>query len=390
MPTNRQRNDLLRSLIRQWAGTEPATRSWSRAEVDLMWPALMAQHAEVPLGAFLPSSALTEAQRETIAVSRGRTACLLLELERILPIVRGAGCEPVVLKGAALALTAYSEPTDRWFVDLDLLVPLDTVEAVCERLLGAGYRPFHGRASWAYYDQHHVHRILIGPAGSVVEVHWALTAPASSYHYDPPGARDRARTATIGRETCLVAAPADQVVQAVYQHLANGFVDLRRVLDLVRLGPRMTSADWQDTAAVAAAAELDRALEFWLHIMKQIVGIQLPDLPPPGRPLGSLAWRMLGNLDVANGCLERRAARIPAYDQFLHQVLLPSHAKRLRDLRRMALSSGSYGIQAGHAAQSTPAWPHRLRQGLPKLGQMAKMALVALGAPFVDSSHHEV
>ena len=247
MPTHRQRNELLRALIRQWSGAEPATGDWSRAEVDLMWPALMAQHAEVPLGAFLPPAALTGAQREAVTASRERTACLLLELERILPTVRGTGCEPVVLKGAALALEAYSEPTDRWFVDLDLLVPLDTVEAVCDRLLAVGYRPFHGRASWAYYDQHHVHRILIGPAGSVVEVHWALTAPASSYHYDPQGVRDRARTATIGRGTCLVASPADQVVHAVYQHLANGFVDLRRVLDLARLGPRMTSADWRET-----------------------------------------------------------------------------------------------------------------------------------------------
>ena len=120
------------------------------------------------------------------------------------------------------------------------------------------------------------------------------------------------------------------------------------------------------------------------------MGIRLPDLPPPRRPLGRLAWRMLGNLDVANGCLERRAARVPVYDQFLHQVLLPSHAKRLRDLSRMAFSSGSYGLQAGHGAQNAGAWPRRLRQGLPKLGQMAKIALVALGTGSLESSRNEV
>ena len=386
MPTTSQRNDLLRSLIRQWSGTEPVRRTWSRAEVDLVWPALAAQHAEVPLGAFLPAAALTDAHRAAIAASRERTACLLLELDRILPMVRAAGCEPVVLKGAALALTAYAEPTDRWFIDLDLLVAPELVEPVCARLLASGYRPFQGRQSWAYYDRHHVHRILIGPAGSVVEVHWALTVPGSAYHHDPRGVLARARSVGFGSGTCLVASPADQVVHGLYQHLANGFVDLRRALDVVRLHPRMTGRDWQETAAVAADAGLDRALAFWLHIVKQLTGVAAPELPPPARPLGGLTWRMLENLDVADGCLERRARSVPVYDQFLHQVLLPSNTRRLRDLARMAFSTGSYGIQAGHRTGPATNWPRRLRVGLPKLGQFARIALVALGVGSLKTS----
>lgn len=386
MSTHGRRNELLRTLIHQWTGAGPAARTWTQAEVDLVWPALEAHHTEVPLGPVLPASRLTAAHREAMAASRERTSCLLLELERILPAVRATGCEPVVLKGAGLALTAYAEPTDRWFVDLDLLVPLDRVEAVCEGLLACGYHPYHGRASWAYYDAHHVHRILIGPVGSVVEVHWALTVPASAYHYDPQGVRARSRRVAFGGGTCLVAAPADQVVHAVYQHLANGFVDLRRALDLACQSRRMTAQDWQEVANIAAETGLERALEFWLHVMKQLTGTRIPALPPPARPLGTLAWRMLENLDVANGCLERRASRVPVYGQFLHQVLLTTHRKRLRDLWRMSVSSGSYGIQAGHANRTAPAWSQRLRQGLPKLGQMAGIGLIALGVRSFETS----
>ncbi len=386
MPTNRQRNDLLRTLVRQWAGTEPAAHAWTPAEIEQVWPALAAQRVEATLGAFLPRKLLNAGQTAAIATSRERTAFLLMELERILPTVRAADCEPLLLKGGGLALSVYKDPQSRWFVDLDLLVPPDRVAAVCAGLETVGYRPFRGRADWAYYDHHHLHRILIGPAGSVVEIHWALTLPSSAYSYDADGVRARARSVPLGRGTCLVAAPADQVIHAVYQHIADGFVDLRRVLDLVRLVPKMQPRDWREVAELAAGNDLERALAFWLHVMKQITGVTLPELPPPRRPLGPLAWRLLNNLDVPNGCLERRGTRVSAYDQFIHLVLLPSLSLRLRDLGRLAVCSRAYSLQTEHRFDGVTSLPRRLRLGAWNLRQLFRVTLAGLGAISLESS----
>ncbi|MFO7608446.1 MAG: nucleotidyltransferase family protein [Candidatus Krumholzibacteriia bacterium] len=385
MPSNRQRDELLRALVRQWAGTGPV-RSWSPPDADLVWPALAEHRVEATLGAVLPASLRDQARQAAIAAGRARMACLLLELERILPAVRAAGDEPLILKGAGLALVAYTDPHERWSVDLDLLVAPEHVDAACANLEAAGYRPFRGRADWSYYDRHHLHRILVGPAGAVVELHWALTLPSSAYHYEAQGLRDRAREAPLGRETCRVAAPADQVVHALYQHIADGFVDLRRVLDLILLARTMTPADWDQVHALIREGRLERAYELWLHVMKSIAGVDLPPVPDPHRPLGPVAWRLLGTLDVATGCLNRRTARVPAYDQFLHLVLLPSVSLRLRDLGRLAVSSRIYRKGGAH----TEAWPTSLltkaRLGFWNMRQLTRVTLAALGVISLDSS----
>ena len=386
MPTQRQRNELLQTLVRQWAGTDTDAPAWTPATIEQVWPVLAAQRVEATIGAFLPRKLLSSAQVAAIATSRERTAFLLMELERILPAVRAADCDPLLLKGGGLALAVYKDPLSRWFVDLDLLVPPDRVAAVCAQLETVGYRPFRGRADWAYYDHHHLHRILIGPAGSVVEVHWALTLPSSAYRYDADGVRARARSVPLGRGSCLVAAPADQVIHAVYQHIADGFVDLRRVLDLVRLVPQMRPQDWREVAELAAGSDLERALVFWLHVMKQITGMALPELPPPRRPLGPLAWRLLNNLDVPNGCLERRGTRVPAYDQFIHLVLLPTLPLRLRDFGRLAVCSRAYSLQADHRFGGVTTLPRRLRLGASNLRQIFRVTLAGLGAISLESS----
>lgn len=385
MPTNRQRDELLRALVRRWAGTEPA-RSWSSRDADLLWPALAEHRVEATLGAVLLASLPDEAHQAAVAAGRERTACLLLELERILPAVRTAGCEPVLLKGAGLALAAYADPHERWFVDLDLLVPPEHVTAVCAVLESRGYRPFRSRNDWAYYDRHHLHRILVGPAGAVVEVHWAVTVPSSAYRYDAQGLRDRAREAPLGRGRCRVAAPADQVVHALYQHIADGFVDLRRVLDLVLLARAMGPAEWDDAHQLIRAAGMDRAYELLLHAMKSIVGLSLPALPAPRRPLGPVAWRLLGTLDVPTGCLNRRSARVPAYNVFLHLVLLPTLRYRLRELGRLTASSQAYDGRRDGTRGGPLAALARIRTGLGNLRALGRVALAALGAVSLDPS----
>ena len=325
-------NDLLRRLIRQWTGDGDA--AWSADAATAVWPALRRHRVEASLGALIPAPVLSPDQAAAVDAARDRTAALLMELERILPGLEAAGCAPILLKGAGLALTVYPDPLVRWFADLDLLVPRERLETACARLEALGYRPAPSRAVWAWYDRHHFHRILIGPRGSVVELHWDLVLPGSVYRTDLAGLRARAQAARLGRQACRVAAPVDQILHAVYQNIANGFVDLRRLLDLVVLTRSLDPAQWSQVLQEATAGRLDRGLELSLHIMKSIAGVPAPTLAFP-RPLQPWAWRLLGGLDVTEGQLARRSESEAGYHDFVHLILVPGARLRTREVARM-------------------------------------------------------
>ena len=87
-----------------------------------------------------------------------------------------AGVTPViVLKGAALGTTLYSDPALRPLHDLDLLVTAARCDAAVSALVALGYRaiPLVGAAAAAV----EYHRRLEHPAlRTVIELHWTLVA----------------------------------------------------------------------------------------------------------------------------------------------------------------------------------------------------------------------
>ncbi|RKZ19908.1 hypothetical protein DRQ50_01200, partial [bacterium] len=191
--------DILRNLLRNHLSGGPSVDAPMPPRIASM---LRNHHLESALVPVLPAAARTPRLDEDRTVARHRTAWLLMELERILPPLAQSECHPVVLKGAALAMAHYPDPLDRWFVDTDLLVPMDRVDAACSALSDLGYVALDGDRFESYYDRHHLHRVMVGPSRAVVEIHWNLTIPSSVYRHDPEGVRERAVTVPLGRTIC--------------------------------------------------------------------------------------------------------------------------------------------------------------------------------------------
>lgn len=88
--------------------------------------------------------ALTEAQHEELILSEQAAVRTVLVLERLLLVaveaLKRAGIDPRVLKGPALAYTAYENPSLRHFGDIDLLVRSQDIERTVEALTSAGIR----------------------------------------------------------------------------------------------------------------------------------------------------------------------------------------------------------------------------------------------------------
>lgn len=365
----------LRQLTRVWAGVVPSAGPPS--DPAGLWRLLWDHHVEAALDPLLPPEARNERTEAAVQAARGRTIQLLLELERLIPALAAANCRPVVLKGAALALGYYRDPAERWFVDLDVLVPRDRVDHACAVLGELGYRPLETNVPVRLYDEFHLHRILAGPGGSVVEVHWALTLPGSVYRYDTDGVRERSREETLGGATCRVASPEDQVIHAVYQHVADGFIDLRRVLDLVLLAGALDDAGWRRVAALADECRMSRALALWLDVAASILGRSVKDDLWIRSPLWPRARRMAASLDVAAGCLSRRAATDPGYAEFLHLLLVPKWWRRWRELWRALMPDDERVVGAGRDPGSRGGWPRRIKAGLRNGRNLTRVAWAA-------------
>ncbi len=315
---------------------------------------LREHNVEAALGRLLPEAARDEVFVNNVNLSRSRSDFLLLEYERLLPILQTPDWQPALLKGAALALGTYSEPTDRWFLDLDVLVPRPEVDAVCKRLEEAGYRHLEGKRDPLFYEKYHLHRIMLGPQGSVVEIHWDLTIPGSVYKHDVPGVFERAEGCTLGRHRVLCAAPVDQILHGVYQNIADGFVDLRRILDQVLLVRRLTPADWAYLVEEAQRTGMAKALWLSLYNVKLMAGVDVGDDILDALAPGSATRRTLRGLQVSAGCLERRAPQVEGYTQMLHFLLTPTERQRIREIFRSLWVGEGMLLDRGHRPDQLP------------------------------------
>ncbi len=351
----------LKDLVTAWASGRAAPLPLpDGVTAAQMREVLCAHNVEVVLGPLLPDSGGDRTLTHQVDLARGRTDFLLLECERLIPVLTTESCRPVLLKGAALALAVYPQRTDRWFVDLDILVPRNEVDEACTRMEAAGYRLLQGGRDPLFYEKYHLHRMMIGPQGSVVEIHWDLTIPGSVYRHDVAGLFSRAQPHLLGQQSVLCAGTVDQILHGVYQNIADGFLDLRRVVDLVLLVRTMVPADWDYLVAQAQKTGMSRALWLTLHNMKQISGVDAPSGVMPALAPGRGAQRALRGLDVAAGCLARRAETADGYTQMLHLIMTPTARLRGREVVRALWVGEAQLLDQGHNPDRMPGMGVRL------------------------------
>jgi hypothetical protein len=355
-PTRQYFVALLRAwLDRRMGRSVPWPQPEANVDLVLVRRLLVEHKVEAALGPHLPEELQEDAFLDRIREARLRTGNLLMELERILPALTWDQCQPIVLKGAALALEHYEDPGERWFVDLDILVPREHLDEACSRLEKCGYRPFWGTQDASFYEQYHFHRVFLGPQGSCVEIHWDLVAPESSYGFDLDGLFGRALTAKLGRHEVRLASTVDQILHGVYQNLADGFLDLRRVMDMGLLMHKLSESDWLYLVKEARRAKMESAFYIWLHVVKEFFEIEAPVEVTRQMNPGWFLGRTLRGVDVTGALLNRSAEKVEGFTYFLQLILAPGLSGRMRHIRQTLFAGEATllldGQQAGQGNQ---------------------------------------
>jgi hypothetical protein len=240
----------------------------------------------------------------------------------------------VLLKGAALRLTAYRDSAERLFADIDVLVPRDSLQIAVAALVEADYEPESEDRNKLYLEHHH-HLILRKAQGFVVEVHWALEPATSPFRLDAAAfLRDAREVTTPGGTPARVPGPEHMVLHLSHQNLEDGFSQLRRLVDVDRVIANAPDFDWPRLAAEATRMRVQGLVALTLRLAEVLLGTSVPAGFIKGLGLSRAMRAHLALLDPVGLVLEQRGQRRAVREAVLLWCL-PDLRTRLRILKEM-------------------------------------------------------
>ena len=177
-----------------------------------------------------------------------------------------AGIRSRVLKGLALAHTAYPDPSMRVFGDVDLLVPHDRLHAGATLLVAELDGQRAEPEVRPGFDDRFAREAMVRTLGVEVDLHRTLVNGAYGVRLPLPTLFDDGRVVTVGGGTFTVLATVPRLLHAAYQStLADSPPRLVALRDLVQIltregpDPRdvvATAHAWRGRAPLAAAVRL--------------------------------------------------------------------------------------------------------------------------------------
>ncbi len=268
-----------------------------------------------------------------------------LQCEHVVTALRRVGCEPVLLKGGALRRTVYRSPAQRPVADLDVLVPRVEVDECVSALARLGYHVQPSDEMRAAYEAHHFHIVLRNVQGFIVEVHWDLTTPYSTYRLDPSDFISSAvKIGGTGNQAVSVPRPEHTFLHLVSQ-LAIEYPFLGRLIDLDLLVRSSETFDWRFTVDAAHRYGLKNALALWMAVLHDVFDTPIPhDARAQAERVTLLVRMHLALLEVPSFMLAPRRRGMEA--MFALRLWQRPDGSRLRHFARLVGRHGQLDEEA--------------------------------------------
>ena len=237
--------------------------------------------------------ALAKALQGDAFTAMAENAILLTELQRTLAALNGAGVANGLLKGAAVAHTAYPQPYMRLMADVDVWVQTEDLTAAMSALQEAGF-------IWASP----IYKLTKYGKAELIVRDWVKgsvdlqddTFPGYWLRYTGRGDKtavwNRQRPLTVqGQATHTLAAEDALLHAAIHLAINHQFDDtaLRNMVDMMRLA-HVVGADWGVVAERARAWRVSTVWQFVAGLMAQLWG----EDALPHTPLSAWRARLLG------------------------------------------------------------------------------------------------
>lgn len=230
-----------------------------------------------------------EILRKHAMVAEFRHAVLEQRFRDVIGLLQRHGIDPVLLKGAALAVTAYGSFQNRPMGDLDLLVESARANEAQRLLLDAGWteefpaEESNGRDNWRdeFYGGHHHLPALLDPTGTefALELHTEIFPPGNPFALSAKMIRDRAESVHYRECRVLVPSPIHQMlhlcVHFAWAHMMRSgawrtFRDIQAIVDT-------GAVDWPEFIRLARSNRAETCCYWTLRLARNLSGIAVPD-----------------------------------------------------------------------------------------------------------------
>ena len=321
------------------------------------------------------SGVMPEEYLGVLKLLRRQAAIWDLERDFVLELLRARGISVVLLKGSALRLSAYRDPVERAFVDLDLLVPETEVDLAIQTLADVGYQ---SQSDWRarLYREHHHHIVLQKEMGFMVEVHWALEPKRSPFRLDPSAFRQAAVTRpTSTGHAVQVPRPEHHILHLATQNLEDGFCRLNRIVDVDRIVSQSgDDLQWNLLNEDAVRMRVNIAVALSLRLAQLLLGTEVPADVYHGLKVPWLCRLHLGLLDPASHLLEQRVLRRASLERLIFLWSIPDAADRRQALRATFRGEQDWFAELGFLQSAAPGRVPRRRRVIPMLKLLAAQA----------------
>jgi Uncharacterised nucleotidyltransferase len=224
---------------------------------------------------------VTEQMERLSKVWRFRLTMLEQRLAETLALLRHAGIGAVLLKGSALAVTAYGSFASRPMADVDLLLDASRAEEAHELLQRSGWRwntlehPSHA------YEEHHHLTPLTDSRGSglAIEIHTEPLVDGHPFRFSADDVRASARTVTFAGVPVRVPEPHLHAVHAM-MHLAwshkfesGAWSTIRDIAMLLERG----AISWPTLVETARRTCAESSCFWTLRLAQRLACVSVPD-----------------------------------------------------------------------------------------------------------------
>ncbi len=206
----------------------------------------------------------------------GRNFQLIHALSGVLAALRKCDIELCVLKGPAVALLAYEQITNRQFTDLDVLIRYEDLSQAEVALAQLGFR----RASTGagrFQGEKDI-QFIRDSDNVLLELHWALNAPARRFPIEMTGIWERRQTVCFQDEAIPTLGLEDTLIGLCIHASVHGWSSLKWIFDIARL-VRYKAAliDWQSLLDCCRTIGCERIVAVNLRLAIVLFGIKPPD-----------------------------------------------------------------------------------------------------------------
>ena len=292
----------------------------------------------------IPAEVLSRAalrERETRGIALARS---LLAVEIVRQLER-SGIRSIVLKGPAVGLTAYGDPSMRTFSDVDLLIEVHNLAAARASLVAAGYSPDYDIAAEPALIRNG-HALEFAGTGTKVELHGSLVSRHLRVDFDSLEPWKHSMPVRIAGAHVNVLAPHLQFLFLCAHGAKHEWERMRWLCDIAQLAARLDRDTATAVMAAAGRTHTRRIVALAFRLVRDVWGAVaspfLADMAGSPHETDRLATHAMQRLGLSDQPVPSPAPWLTRLDARLGPLVFWLHSRERRADRIACLATVLY------------------------------------------------